>query len=511
MATITPQGVVTRNLGEWKEHFEGQFREAFGDDLSLAPETVEGQLIGVMALAFVEQDEAIADTANAAGISTGQARHLDDTASLLSLVRDGATRSRVDLSLTGVSGTNVPAGSRVRNDSQAVFSTSESVRIGSNGQAIVRALATETGPVEAPVGTLTTIVTQVAGWETVTNNEAATPGRNAESDLAFRSRYRASTARLANGPQDAIEAALFEAGATAYRIEENDGSAGGVITGRANSSQPLSTLDNVSDGSFRVGNRDFEDIDLSTATSFAEVAEIVQTALRTVWPDTAVANIGNARQFSVSIPNAADLSGLFSTAASGEGTDISGMMGWDSSRNPTLTAGIRRIQGFDLPAHTILCIVRGGLDADIASAVRRSKGLGVQTWGGATGDRRTVVQVDGQDTVFRRPLEIPLAITMTIDVENGFPSDGIATIKENLVAYAAGTWRGGSGLFDTRGFRIGHPINNVRLQVPVNAVFGHEITSISVTVSSDGSALPELPSLDTLYTLASENVSVTAI
>ena len=90
-----------------------------------------------------------------------------------------------------------------------------------------------------------------------------------------------------------------------------------------------------------------------------------------------------------------------------------------------------------------------------------------------------------------------------------FPSDGVSVIKRNLISYAAGTWRGGAGLFDTRGFRIGHPIDINRLHTPINAVIGHKLVSLTVTRESDGSALPELPDLDTLYTLSESDISIT--
>ena len=73
-------------------------------------------------------------------------------------------------------------------------------------------------------------------------------------------------------------------------------------------------------------------------------------------------------------------------------------------------------------------------------------------------------------------VEVKVAITTTLDAAV-FPADGITTIKTNLAAYAAAEWE------------IGEDIVAVRLYSPANAVFGHSISALAVTDTSDN-ALP---------------------
>ena len=503
MATITPQGVAILDLGEWKTRLEGLFRDALGADLSLAPETPEGQIVGVMALTLAEMDETIADLANAFGVSNARGRQIDDNASLVHLARDGATRSRATLTLTGVAGTTVPAGARVKNDAGAVFFLDDTTLIGAANTVDATATCTETGPVEAGAGTLTSIVSLVPGWETVTNAADAAVGRDKETDRVFRSRYRASTARLANAPRDAVEAALIEEGATAWRVEENDGSAAGIVTGSAGHSN-IGALRAISDGSLRVLEKDFTGIDLSSAGDMAAVAAALQAALREEFPRTVVSY--ETDRFRASFPDTGQLGDAFEVHTQGTGTDLSDALKLQSD-DATILLNYLDLQGTVLPPHSVLCIVRGGLDAEVAAAIRRTKGLGVATFGGGTGAQRISVEVDGLTTYFRRPTETAVAVAVTVDVDSDFPAEGAAAIRRNLASYAAGTWRGGAGQFDTRGFAIGRPIDPKRLQTPVNAVQGHEIVSLEVTAGGD--ALPALPALDVLYTLAEADVTVT--
>ena len=387
MATVTPQGIVGRDLTSYRTLIEGKFRGRFGDDLSLAPETIEGELAGIMASTATEIDEVVVALSNALSPYRSQGIEIDTLGELLGIRRHGSTRSRVTLTLTGVTGTTVPSGSRAKTSENVEFSTVAAATLPAGGSVQVVAEAVEAGPAQAPAGTIISIVTLVPGWETVTNADAADPGIAREEDLGYRARYLASTARLARGPVDAIQAALIEAAATDFRIEVNHASVDRVVT------------------------------------------------------------------------------------------------------------------AFTMPSHSVFVTVKGGQDADIAAAIVKSKGWAA-TYAG-TGARAITVGL----IRFRRPEEVAVAIEVSIAVEDDFQADGINEIKRNLVGYADGTWRGGSGQFDTRGFRIGEGIDVRRMQSPINAVPGHQVTALDVTDTSSN-ALPTTTPTDRLYTLAEANITI---
>ena len=389
MATVTPQGIVGRDLTGWRTLLETRWRVAFGDDFAVDPETPAGGIIGIMAATGAEADEGVVALSNALSPSRALDSEQDVLGELIGLPRHGSTRSRVTLTLAGVTGTTIPAFSRARTSSGSEFRTVVAAVLPAGGSIQVVAEAVELGAVAAPAGSVNQIVTQVAGWETVTNPEDAAPGIAQESNLAYRSRYQASTGRLARGPVDAIYAALIEAGATDFRVEVNKTSVDKIVT------------------------------------------------------------------------------------------------------------------TFTIPRHSIFVIVKAGQDGDIAAALIRSKGLGTPTYAGAGARAVTVGAI-----MFRRPEEVPVALALTIDVDAEFLADGLNEIRRNLADYAAGTWTGGTGQFDTRGFRIGEPVDLRRLQSPINAVPGHLITALAVT-DTNAVALPAVTPTDRLYTLAEAGVTIT--
>ena len=140
--------------------------------------------------------------------------------SLAGIDRVQATRSRVTATLTGVAGTGVPSGSRARTPAGALFESVGAVALSPSG-VDVEFLAILEGPIEAAAGTLTEIVTVIAGWETVTNAEAAALGRARQTDAEYREAFLARTARVSVGSMSALEGSLAEALAGKARVLEN--------------------------------------------------------------------------------------------------------------------------------------------------------------------------------------------------------------------------------------------------------------------------------------------------
>lgn len=144
-------------------------------------------------------------------------------------------------------------------------------------------------------------------------------------------------------------------------------------------------------------------------------------------------------------------------------------------------------QGVSIPAHSIAVIVHGAVNAaDLAAAILEYKGMGVGMSGTTTtaGASYTVATATA--------IQIDVSITTYDD----FPADGVAQIKSNLVDYAANT------------FDIGDALDLRRLQTPINAVAAHTITALAVT-DSDSNALPAVPALANIYTLAAADITVT--
>lgn len=87
---------------------------------------------------------------------------------------------------------------------------------------VVRAL--DAGPVTASIGELNQIVTLVPGWNSVSNLQAASVGRLAETDAELRARYRNGVYQLGAATLPAIEANITSRvlGISSVKVFEND-------------------------------------------------------------------------------------------------------------------------------------------------------------------------------------------------------------------------------------------------------------------------------------------------
>ena len=207
MARVTDTGIESTTLSEYGGQLAAAMRRALGNDLDLSDETPQGQLIGVLSIAFTEIDEAIVASANALSLTHAAGRQLDDLGSILGINRYQAARSTVTITATGTAGLVVPTGFRV-SDGTNEFETIESETIGAGGTVDIDARAVEFGAIEAAAGSIDTVITQLAGFTSVTNANAATPGRLRETDFDYRQRYRSRVGLNASGTLEAIRAAV---------------------------------------------------------------------------------------------------------------------------------------------------------------------------------------------------------------------------------------------------------------------------------------------------------------
>jgi hypothetical protein len=178
----------------------------FGPETQTGPDSVVGQILASpsqeLGLAY-ELLQAIYDAGDPAG---AEGVVLDEIADARGLTREAATASTATLTLTGTPATVIAAGKRARVPGGGIFSTDAEATIPGGGSIDVEATCTETGPIEAGIGTIETIVDAVAGWTGVTNAAAAEIGTDEETDPALRQRIRDSRSIVGNCTVPAIRA-----------------------------------------------------------------------------------------------------------------------------------------------------------------------------------------------------------------------------------------------------------------------------------------------------------------
>ena len=162
-------------------------------------------------------------------------------------------------------------------------------------------------------------------------------------------------------------------------------------------------------------------------------------------------------------------------------------------------------QNVDIAARSILTIVEGGQDADVALAIYDTKTPGIPTVG-TTSETIMIAGQPDRAIQFTRVSNIPLVVVINLTTNNSFPSTGFATMRQNLLQWFAGIWPiPGPGIFDQSGVGIGESLDTNRLLTPLNAVPGHVLGT--VTVERIGGGALGAPDLNEKYTLASADIT----
>ena len=201
-------GVIISDTSVIQTDVENEFKDAFGTDLVISPNTPQGVLITAETAARVAVADNNAALANQINPNVAGGVFLDAIGALTGSFRSPATPSTVTVTLTGVSGTTIPAGSQVSDSVyQNVFQTVASVTI-VDGSSTVIMTSVLNCMIVAGANTLTQILTAVLGWETCNNPAAAVLGTTTESDEEFRNDLRVTLAAQGASTAQAIISAV---------------------------------------------------------------------------------------------------------------------------------------------------------------------------------------------------------------------------------------------------------------------------------------------------------------
>lgn len=209
MAGLTSEGLSIKRLAEIKADIEARLKAELGPDVATGPTSVLGHLIGILAASLAESWEGLEGVAAAISPDAATGKALDDLAAIVGVQRQGATKARGQVTLTGTAGVTVPAGKTVKSSSSGLaYVTASTVVIGVGGTVDVEVEAEEEGA--GTVEDVDTIVTPVPGWTAVGSTVALEDGTDAETDSALRIRRQASLQIIGAGADNAIRARVLE-------------------------------------------------------------------------------------------------------------------------------------------------------------------------------------------------------------------------------------------------------------------------------------------------------------
>ena len=194
LATIDETGLHLPDYPTVLEDVKARFRGIYGDDLYLEPDSQDGQLCAVFALA------------------------LHDAYTLA-----GSVYNAYSLRLVGQAGT-VIRGGMAGDAAGKRWLLPDEVAIPQSGEITVTATAEESGDIRAAAGDIVKILTPARGWQSVGNPAAALPGAAVETDAELRRRQAISTALPSLTVfEGTLGAVASIPGVTRSRGYENDG------------------------------------------------------------------------------------------------------------------------------------------------------------------------------------------------------------------------------------------------------------------------------------------------
>lgn len=219
---VTATGWNSKTLAEIVTELQDAFRLVFGAGINLEPQSVFSQLIGIIADREVDLWQIGADVYSSNNVRTATGQALEAVASLRGITRAPASNTLVNVTATGVNGTNIPAGTLFSIVDTGVQFESLALATISGGTASIDCQAVETGPSPAYAGTLTVIVNPISGLASVTNAlDHTVLGTDSESDASLRQRI-ISAAADGNRFVDAIRnGVLAVSGVTDCYVFEN--------------------------------------------------------------------------------------------------------------------------------------------------------------------------------------------------------------------------------------------------------------------------------------------------
>lgn len=221
---ISETGFKRKRLDLLLEELNSEVKSIFGENFNVSPESPDGQINGVISESNANLWELAEEAYNAFNPSAAKGSSLSNLVRLNGISRLPATFSRVQLSLSGNPSTIIPQGSLVStSDTGDQFQTEVDITLDGAGEAVVFALALETGPISALAGTITEIETPITGWNSVNNLTDAEEGSEEETDPELRSRRERSTSTASQAMVDSLFANIANIeGVTNTVVLEND-------------------------------------------------------------------------------------------------------------------------------------------------------------------------------------------------------------------------------------------------------------------------------------------------
>jgi uncharacterized phage protein gp47/JayE len=221
-ATIDQNGIAAPTFGDIFASLQAAYQQIYGSDADLAPDSQDGQWIGVQSQIVYDMNAALIAGYLSYAPTTAQGIGLSSVVKINGMRRLVPSNSSAAVVLVGQAGTTINDGV-IADPFNNRWDLPPVVEIPIEGQVTVTAVCETAGATTAAPNTLTTMLTLFPGWQSVTNPAAAFAGNPLETDATLRKRQSVSTSLPAITPLTSIFAAVANVpGVGRTKVYDND-------------------------------------------------------------------------------------------------------------------------------------------------------------------------------------------------------------------------------------------------------------------------------------------------
>ena len=463
---ILTTGVIVPDAATIQTGVQQEYIDAFGSDLNVtSPSTPQGLLINAETQARIAVATNNSNLANQINPNFAGGVSLDALLALMGAQRAPASSSVVSCTLGGASGTIIPVGAQAQDHNGNLWQCLNTVTIPLSGSlSNVSFQAVETGAILVASGTLTTIVSNVLGWNTITNpDENTVVGQDTQSDVSAR-QYRINTLYLqSNGLAGSIISALIATqGVNSLFFLENPSTA--------------TTIEGVA----MAANSIYVCVDGGTNTAVAATL-------------TATKSAGCA------YTNGASVTSIVVTGTLGTGSNqVTGI-----SSTVGINVGMS-VSGTGIPTYTTVTEVVSGTIVNLSANATVSSAESLTFTNNITVPYLVPISSQIINVSFDRPDLIPIGIEVTVTIITPV-QDYVTTVINAILNYAAG------GVNGLQGFSVGSSVSPFEISASIGIQYpGIYVSNLLITTITANDYQPVTLTFDPwqLATIIAGNISV---
>ena len=206
---LTETGLKIKRLEDIMLDLHNEYRNVAGNDVNLDPQSTQGQEIAIWSADLATAWEQLENCYNSFDPSASTGTSQSRLVLLNGLKRKPAIKSTAIITILGIPGSLIPAGSSVSTSDGKIFSSKAAFTIPLLGGGEQLFESAEPGAVTALAGQLNIIETPEDGWVSANNAQDAFVGNSQELDSELRKRQAYSAALPASNIIDSLYAAIL--------------------------------------------------------------------------------------------------------------------------------------------------------------------------------------------------------------------------------------------------------------------------------------------------------------